>query len=201
VTNPQRANARALVRGEPVVAKVLEAAREELALRGYGELTIEAVAARAGVARTTLYRRWATKAELVRAAIASMPGGEASPIDLGSLRADLVEFGMRVVRFSDKPMGRAIMALFADVHEGDELRALLQRMREERSAELLRAFDRARGRGERIGAGDAELVAELLPAALFNKRMVLRERITRRGVERIVDFLLACAATARGPAA
>src|SRR5262245_16386487 len=58
-----------LVRGEAVVRGILAAALEELARTGYGALRIEGVAARAGVNKTTVYRRWATKENLVRAAL------------------------------------------------------------------------------------------------------------------------------------
>ena len=65
----QSAGAPKLVRGEAIVARVLEATIEELALSGYAALALERVAARAGVNRTTIFRRWPTKPELVRAAV------------------------------------------------------------------------------------------------------------------------------------
>jgi hypothetical protein len=58
-----------LVRGEAVVQKILEAAREELATVGYRGFRIEEVAARAEVNKTTIYRRWPAKADLVREAL------------------------------------------------------------------------------------------------------------------------------------
>ena len=61
------AKKRALVRGEPVVRGILAAALEELASAGYRALRIEDVATRAGVNKTTVYRRWPTKEDLVRA--------------------------------------------------------------------------------------------------------------------------------------
>ena len=59
--------------------------------QGYAALTIEAVAQRAGTSRPVLYRRWATKADLVRAAVVHVARGDNVPVpDTGGLRDDMV---------------------------------------------------------------------------------------------------------------
>ena len=63
---------RELVRGEPVVQRVLDATIAEMARVGYRALRIEDVAARAGVNKTTVYRRWPEKGALLREALAAM---------------------------------------------------------------------------------------------------------------------------------
>src|SRR5436309_4410355 len=68
---------------------LLEAARRQLRDVGYARLTMDAVAREAGVARTTLYRRYRDKAELVSAAIDRLRRPSRRP-DTGSARADLV---------------------------------------------------------------------------------------------------------------
>ncbi len=71
---------------------MLDAVWDEVAERGYTELTYEAVAARAGTSRSVVYRRWPTKRELVLAAIAHR-GAARSPLeaaDTGGLRGDLL---------------------------------------------------------------------------------------------------------------
>src|SRR5262245_2839968 len=80
-----------LVRGEPVVRGILGAALTELARTGYGALRIEDVAARAGVNKTTVYRRWSTKEDLVRAALLSITNDRFTPPNTGSLRTDLLQ--------------------------------------------------------------------------------------------------------------
>lgn len=85
----QSAGAPKLVRGEAIVARVLEATIEELALSGYAALALQRVAARAGVNRTTIFRRWPTKPELVRAALQRATGALNFDWDTGSLRGDL----------------------------------------------------------------------------------------------------------------
>jgi AcrR family transcriptional regulator len=78
-------------RGAVLEDALLDSAWEELFESGYAALTIDAVAQRAGTSRTVIYRRWATKAELVRAAVRRAQ--ERTPIeapDTGSLRGDLL---------------------------------------------------------------------------------------------------------------
>src|SRR5688572_4371387 len=75
-------------RAADVVERVLTATGEELSRAGYAALRVEDVAARSGVNKTTIYRRWPNKAELVAAALREMTTQPAA-IDTGSLRDDL----------------------------------------------------------------------------------------------------------------
>ena len=79
-------------RGAALESALLDAAWDELVEKGYESFTIESVAARAHTARAVIYRRWATKPELVRAAIARRGFRESVPVpDTGNLRDDLIE--------------------------------------------------------------------------------------------------------------
>jgi AcrR family transcriptional regulator len=78
-------------RGAVLEDALLEAAWQELVEVGYAALTIDAVAQRAGTSRPVIYRRWATKADLVLAAVArAMHREYVEPPDTGSLRRDLL---------------------------------------------------------------------------------------------------------------
>ncbi|MFI6217736.1 TetR/AcrR family transcriptional regulator [Nocardia brasiliensis] len=78
-------------RGEALEAAILEAAWDELSERGYANLTIDAVARRAGTSKPVLYRRWADKQQLVEAAVVRRNVIQlAAPADTGSLRGDLI---------------------------------------------------------------------------------------------------------------
>jgi AcrR family transcriptional regulator len=78
-------------RGQELESALLDAAWDELVARGYDDFTIESVAERARTARAVIYRRWATKADLVRAAIAHRGRTEHVDVpDTGTLRGDLV---------------------------------------------------------------------------------------------------------------
>lgn len=79
-------------RGEELETALLEATWAELAEHGYGALTFDSVARRAGTSRTVVYRRWATKAELTRAAITHVGRrNQAAAPNTGSLREDMLE--------------------------------------------------------------------------------------------------------------
>ena len=78
-------------RGEALETALLDAAWAELAERGYDELTIDAVATRAGTSRAVLYRRWPGKPELVLAALVhQVENRTVEAPDTGSLRGDVV---------------------------------------------------------------------------------------------------------------
>ena len=78
-------------RGEELEDALLQATWEELVEHGYGALTIDAVAQRAGTSRTVVYRRWATKQELVEAAIVHVGRrGQMTAPDTGSVRGDVL---------------------------------------------------------------------------------------------------------------
>ncbi len=186
---------RELIRGEPVVDAVLEATLAELAVNGFRALSVEQVALRAGVARTTVYRRWPTRADLVRAAIEAMPGADATAPDGPDLRTRLIGFCERTARFLATPHGLAIMRLFT-VDEGEaELRATMNAIRLPRDQVLRRVLDEAVAAGVLAPEADVEMLAECLPAALLSRAVVLGQPIDRPFIERLVGFLLAaCAA-------
>lgn len=86
-------------RGAALQTALLDAAWEELVARGYDNFTFESVAQRAQTSRAVLYRRWTSKAELVRAAIGHVGQQETVTIpDTGSLRDDMVELLHRANR-------------------------------------------------------------------------------------------------------
>ncbi len=92
-------------------AKILRAVIEELARSDYGGLSFERVAARAGVNKTTVYRHWETKADLVRAALTLVVQSVLPEVSSGTLRADLIHVGRRMVDFSTSFEGQALIRL------------------------------------------------------------------------------------------
>jgi AcrR family transcriptional regulator len=86
-------------RGVELESALLDATWAELVEVGYGALTFDAVAQRAGTSRPVVYRRWATKPELVRAAVARVARRDAiATPDTGSLRGDMVA----IMRFANQ---------------------------------------------------------------------------------------------------
>lgn len=173
------------VRGKAVVKRILDAVIQELCDVGYGALRFERVADRAGVNRTTIYRRWSKKPDLVREALLAMHGAGTEPPATGSVRGDLTALCGRVAAFAETPEGRAVMRLFVASTDDPELRMLL--------AEIRRAHDAmARAVLEPLGMPTDALdtAAQMLPATLFYRIMVVEKPVDETFVSQLVDLLV-----------
>ena len=114
-------------RSEQAEQAIIDAALDLFGERGVEGVCVEAVAARAGVGKATIYRRWASKEELLIAALGSMKSPMADP-DTGNVRDDLVELLSVLVRDVDDPK---FSRQFAMLHgEGEAYPRLLERYRE-----------------------------------------------------------------------
>src|SRR5690348_16443209 len=88
-SSPRRAPAGAAVLRDDLTEAIRDAVLEELAAHGYGRLSIEGVARRAGVGKTTIYRRWSSKLQMVIDVVSAVAVQGMAPPDTGSLRGDL----------------------------------------------------------------------------------------------------------------
>src|SRR5262245_13512267 len=103
---------------------ILDATRELLGDTGdVRSLTVEAVAARSGVAKTTIYRRWRDKWELaLDAVMIDMLPSFDDPIDVGDTRQELITFVNSVTKlFSTQPYGPAMQGLVSQIAMEPEL--------------------------------------------------------------------------------
>ena len=180
-----------LVRGAPVVRCVLEAALAELARAGYGALRIEDVAARAGVNKTTVYRRYPTKEDLVRAAILSMHGGDHfTPPNTGSLRTDLLEIARRMTAMACSAEGQGLARMMFIEGPDSELMAIARSVRESKEALPRSVLEAAAARGELAPGIDAMLLFHVMISAVRSKLLMDRERVDDGFLTRLVDLLL-----------
>ncbi|MEV6958169.1 TetR/AcrR family transcriptional regulator [Streptomyces sp. NPDC051207] len=147
---------------------VLVAARELLAEAGYTRVTMDATAARAGVGKAAIYRRFGSKAELLFAAAVHGMDIEPPP-DSGSLREDLCAMARIIHERLSSPAAREVIpALLAEMSRDAELAARLQNTfvaRERR--DLAAIVERALHRGELRRAPDPALAHLLLGGPLF----------------------------------
>ena len=135
------------MRGPGLVRHVLQITLLEIAEAGLDRLTIERVATRSGVNKTTLYRRWPTPQRLAEAAL-DLVADAAPPPDTGSLREDLVLYLLRLHGASNHPLAPALLRWrLGGVPEG-EAQADLQKRFARADDETLVMFQRARDRGE-----------------------------------------------------
>ncbi len=110
-------------RGDAVVHDVLEATLSLLGERGYG-FTVEDVAAAAGVNKTSVYRRWATKPVLVAAALQVLAARDVPDVRSGDPLADLETLVVRVARALRRPAGgNALRAAVSASGSDPELQA------------------------------------------------------------------------------
>ncbi|GAA2825048.1 TetR/AcrR family transcriptional regulator [Nonomuraea rubra] len=146
--------------------EIFDATLRLVAERGYDGLTVEGVAERSGVNKTTIYRWWPSKAALLGAALVESDVLGLDSPDTGSLRGDLVALVEEVRRLLTEPPGSdvAVAALGAAVRhpELDVRRFFADRFAREREI-----FERAVSRGELKASVDPMLIVDLLAGAVW----------------------------------
>ena len=179
-------------RAARVVNAVMQAAVEELAEVGYAALRIEDVANRAGVNKTTVYRRWPAKIDLVCDAIQShMQERAAEPFpDTGSLRGDLIAYFEGLVASMKQPLYRGIL-LALNSHMDPTLDALGRELRAKNRQFRAGLVQRGIERGELPSSVDAELVANLVSSPILLRVLHHGEPVTADFIEAVVDTVLA----------
>lgn len=160
-------------RSARVVDAVLRETAAELGRVGYSALRIEDVARRSGVNKTTVYRRWPTKQDLVAAAVGALHLHEPVP-DTGRFRDDLLELARQLVRKLRNPLSRGLVRTIQLERADPEVDVLARRLRSARLKEQLVVCERARARGELPADADGRLVLEVLTSTVVS-------RLTRTG--------------------
>ncbi|MCQ4080444.1 TetR/AcrR family transcriptional regulator [Streptomyces sp. RB6PN25] len=168
---------------------ILDATRSALVDVGWGKLTMGHVAERAGVAKTTLYRRWANKNELVLDAVAALFDELQLP-DRGSLAADVEGVVMEFGALLDRPETKtALMAVVAESTHDEALRLRIRHAivdRQKRLVELGRERAQARGElpldsddkaGEDAAARNADLIFDVIAGAVVHRTLVSGEPV------------------------
>ncbi|MFE5208022.1 TetR/AcrR family transcriptional regulator [Streptomyces sp. NPDC056600] len=175
----------------------MKAAREHLLERGYTGFAVEEVAERAGVAKTTLYRRWPTKDHLAVAVIARMQD-DVPVTDTGDLEADLTAYleeialGLNRTRGAgrpDAPSDRSaglVAELVAAAARHPDIGALVRDVFARRNALALDLIDRARRRGALRADTDPVVLFDQLAGALYYRLLITGRPIDRGYVEHLV---------------
>jgi AcrR family transcriptional regulator len=177
-------------RDPQIGAAVLEATLAVLDESGYGRLTIEEVARRAGTTKPTIYRRWPTRQELVLDALAQRLG-PVRPPDTGCTLCDLDEcLKLFVAAFRRMPPD-VIGPLFADCAGDRELRsAFMHTLFDPPRAAVKLTLDRAHARGDLRGDVDRELVLDLIGSFVHYRVLFGHARTSAGEIARAVEVLL-----------
>lgn len=158
---------------------------------GFAGLTVDAVAAEAGVGKATIYRRWASKEGLVLDAVREATAPVTVP-DTGTLKGDLVAFLDVVLgHLGAADARRIIPGLAAAAADDPALRAELAAFAGERRAHVAAAVRRAVARGEVSEAVDVDVVVELLVGPVIYRVAVLGDAPLAGEVAAMVDHLVA----------
>jgi AcrR family transcriptional regulator len=156
-----------------VVNRVLDASVAELARSGYAAFRMEDVADRAAVNKTSIYRRWPSRQELVTTVVARMSTRfrEVPLPDTGRVETDLIAAFTWRFTFGRQLEGRAWARLLAERHSS-EVQSIIGEAVQERAGEWRVMVKRAVNRGELPAGTDADLLLELVRSvvdARFNK--------------------------------
>jgi AcrR family transcriptional regulator len=173
MTDPPRASRGGRPRDPSRDGVIRAAILSLLAEVGYGALTMDAVAAEAGVGKATIYRRWRTKEDLVADTIAEISRAEVTPADTGSLEGDLREMLHTIVGAVNGPTGAATQALLSTVPHNP---ALASAFRDGPVGVWAQAFQqifaRAENRGELRPGLTGTVVAEAITAPIVQRWLV-----------------------------
>jgi len=174
---------------------ILAATRELLGPDGdVGSLTVEAVAARSGVAKTTIYRRWRDKWELALDAVMIdvLPGFD-DPVDVGDTRTELLTFVNSVVTMlAATPYGPAMQGLVSQIATDPGLaRVYREQVVQPRLAQLAPVIERGIARGDLRAGTEVRLVHELLVGPIFYRLLLSGAPLDRDLGPRLVDPILA----------
>jgi AcrR family transcriptional regulator len=156
------------------VAAVLDAAVAVLAEEGWPNFTVAAVAERAGVHETSIYRRWRTKEVLINHAIMERMSGELPIPDLGSVRADLLHLLRAALAFLRSPIGGALVRMTVALPPGPQTTDFKRAFWSGRFPAILAVIERGVQRGELDSKVDRQLLMEMF-IGLFHVRVFLMD--------------------------
>ena len=172
-------------------AAILEATLTLLGEVGFSRLTVEGIAARAGVGKATIYRHWPSKAHVVVEAFRRhIPALEAP--DTGDLRDDLLILLRHIAEGLSRSgsLSRILPSLVEAAEQDPELERLFVQFTAERRSVLRGVLERAAARGELRRDLDLDLVMDFLVGPIFTRRLVTRKPVNRRFADQIVELAL-----------
>lgn len=155
-------------------AALLAAAAQLVVERGYGALTLQAVADEAATSRPALYRRFSDRAELVMALLADRYGLQPGAQDLGGLEAEMLAIQHHQMELFNDPVVRmAVPGLLEDLSRSQDLaRRFHEQFLHPRRVSTASILDRAVERGE-IGAGtDPEWICDLITGPMLMRALI-----------------------------
>ena len=180
-------------RGPKVRSAVLAATVRELAERGYAALSIEEVARRAGVNKTTVYRRWGDRQSLVAEAITDQLAAVTIP-ETGDIHADLRAWALSLIETLTHPVGQAMIStmLIGAAHL-PEVADVKRRFFEDRMRRAEPMITRAIHRGDLPADTDPAQLIKTLIAPIYLRLLVTSEPLDEACAEQAARIAIAAA--------
>jgi len=177
MTPEERSDAPRRGRGRPrregADAQILDTTLAVLEEKGYSDLTVDEVAERTKVAKTTIYRRWASKGALVAAAVATRVT-PFEPPDTGTLEGDLLAVATRAHTILNGDLGRIFAGLIGESQLDPDLREIMLTSTRQRRQLYEAVVKRGVDRGELSRDVDVELLVDMLVGAMWNRVLITR---------------------------
>ena len=174
-------------RGGPIIDAVLGQTLAELATHGLEHFSVERVARRAEVNKTSIYRRWPTRDRLVAAALEGILLDAAAHLpDTGSVRGDLLGILTPIARLLGSPVGRAVARAAVSDQSASSVRALAARQLGHAADRMGQLIARARKRGEWRAGADGRQVVFMLVGALLHRALLEQRPMGAKWLEGLV---------------
>jgi len=186
--------ARPAGRGPKVRAAVRAATLAELSENGYAALTVDNVARRAGVHKTTIYRRWKDREGLVADAMTDLAATKVIFPDTGDIDTDLPRLARSLVAFLNSPTGQAVAAAtLSDASRIPEIADAKHRFFEDRFRRAQPVISGAIARGELPADTDPAELVRTLVAPIYLRLLVTAEPIDTTTADNAAKVALAAA--------
>ncbi|WP_327258891.1 MULTISPECIES: TetR/AcrR family transcriptional regulator [unclassified Streptomyces] len=181
-----------LRRSERSRRAILEAALDLCTEKGYGRVAVEAIAARAGVSKKTIYRWWPSKGAVMLEAFTDALVGTAPFVDTGDVAADLRANVMGAVKLlSTPPFGPVYAGILSEVHHDDALaEAVRTKLVDPRFEEAVARLRRAQEQGRIPSDADLPLAVEMLYGPVYYRHVVRKPVHDEETVAALVAHVL-----------
>jgi AcrR family transcriptional regulator len=184
------ASGRGRPRDRTLDARILDQVLDLLASHGYAGLTLDELAARSGVAKTTILRRWPSKAAVAAAGVERVALQSVDVPDSGTLRGDLHALLHGAVDTFVRGRGQFVPRLLREAGHHPEIADLLFTVIHTRRQAYRRVLALAIARGELAPSGDHELLIDLLIGPIWTRLLITRDPITGEYVDSVVETVL-----------
>lgn len=187
---PRPPSGRGRPRDHALDDRILEQVIALLGSHGYAGLTLDALAARSGVAKTTILRRWPSKAAVAAAGVERLALQSVDVPDSGDLRVDLLALLHGAVEAFVRGRGQFVARLIREAGHHPEITDLLYTVIHTRRQAYRRVLALAIARGELAPSIDQDLLIDLLIGPIWTRMLITRDPITREYVDSIVEAVL-----------